>query len=246
MMILKELFQKYAIFMNNIAIIPARGGSKRILRKNVKNFFGKPILAYSIEVAIESNLFDDIIVSTDDIEIATIAKKYGAQVPFFRSELNSSDFATTFDVIEEVINEQQLRNKEYDNICCIYPCAPLISKDLIINAFEVLKFNNFDTVFPIVKYGNPIQRALRLNNSRIEMFYPQFQTTRSQDLEIAYFDPGQFYWAQTEPLLKGRQLFLNNSGFIVIDEMAVQDIDNESDWRLAEIKYSLLKKINHV
>jgi pseudaminic acid cytidylyltransferase len=232
--------------MPNLAIIPARGGSKRIPKKNIKLFLGKPIIAYSIEIAIESNLFDDIIVSTDDIEIAKIAKDYGAQVPFFRSEINSSDFATTFDVIEEVINEQHIRNQDYENVCCIYPCAPLISKELIINSFEVMKLNNFDTVFPVVKYGNQIQRALRLNDNRIEMFYPQFQTTRSQDLEIAFYDPGQFYWAQTDQLLRGRQLFSRNSGFIIMDEMHAQDIDNEIDWDFAEIKYSLLKLKKHV
>jgi len=228
--------------MPNLAIIPARGGSKRIPKKNIKLFLGKPIIAYSIEKAIESNLFDDIIVSTDDIEIAKIAKDYGAKVPFFRSDINSSDFATTFDVIEEVINEQHIRNQDYENVCCIYPCAPLISKELIINAFEVMKLNNFDTVFPVVKYGNQIQRALRLNDNRIEMFYPQFQTTRSQDLESAFYDPGQFYWAQTDQLLRDRQLYSSNSGFIIIDEMSAQDIDNESDWKIAEIKYSLLKQ----
>ena len=227
--------------MPNLAIIPARGGSKRIPKKNIKLFLGKPIIAYSIELAIESNLFDDIIVSTDDIEIAKIAKDYGAQVPFFRSEINSSDFATTFDVIEEVINEQYLRNQVYENVCCIYPCAPLICKEFIINAFKVMKLSNFDTVFPVVKYGNQIQRALRLNDNRIEMFYPQFQSTRSQDLEVAFYDPGQFYWAQTDQLIKGKQLFLHNSGYIVVDEMHAQDIDNEIDWKIAEIKYSLLK-----
>jgi N-acylneuraminate cytidylyltransferase len=227
--------------MPNLAIIPARGGSKRIPKKNIKLFLGKPIIAYSIEIAIESNLFDDIIVSTDDIEIAKIAKDYGAKVPFFRSEINSSDLATTFDVIEEVVNEQHLRNQVYENICCIYPCAPLISKELMINAFEIMKLNNFDTVFPIVQYGNQIQRALKLNDNRIEMFYPQFQTTRTQDLESAFYDPGQFYWAQTNQLIKSGKLFSNNSGFIIIEEMSVQDIDNEMDWKLAELKYSLLK-----
>jgi len=232
--------------MPNLAIIPARGGSKRIPNKNIKLFLGKPIITYSIERAIESNLFDDIIVSTDNIEIAKIAKDYGAQVPFFRSEINSSDFATTFDVIEEVINEQHIRNQDYENVCCIYPCAPLISKELIINAFEVMKLNNFDTVFPVVKYGNQIQRALRLIDNRIEMFYPQFQTTRSQDLEIAFYDAGQFYWSQINQLLRNRQFFSNNAGFIILDEMHAQDIDNEIDWDLAEIKYSLLKLKKHV
>ena len=227
--------------MPNLAIIPARGGSKRIPKKNIKLFLGKPIIAYSIEVAIESNLFDDIIVSTDDIEIANIAKDYGAQVPFFRSDINSSDFATTFDVIEEVINEQLKINQVYENVCCIYPCAPLIIKEYIIEAYEVMKLHNFDTVYPIVKYGNKIQRALKLEDKRVKMFYPQFQNSRSQDLEDAFYDPGQFYWANTDQLLKSGKLYSSNSGCIVIDEMSAQDIDNEIDWRLAEIKYSLLK-----
>ena len=241
MMILKELFQKYANFMNNIAIIPARGGSKRIPRKNIRNFLGKPIIAYSIEVAIKSGLFNEVMVSTDDEEIANIAKQFGASVPFFRSKLNSNDNSTTLEVIEEVVNMYIEINKHFDNICCIYPCAPLIRKELIINAFDVMKLNNFDTVFPVVKYGNQIQRALRLIDNRIEMFYPQFQTTRSQDLEFAFYDPGQFYWAQTNQILKERQLYSSNSGFIIIDEMSAQDIDNETDWKIAEMKYSLLK-----
>jgi len=228
--------------MLNLAIIPARGGSKRIPKKNIKLFLGKPIIAYSIEKAIESNLFDDIIVSTDDIEIAKIAQDYGAKVPFFRSDINSSDFATTFDVIEEVINEQYIRNQDYENVCCIYPCAPLISIELIINAFEVMKLNNFDTVFPVVKYGNQIQRALRLNDNRIEMLYPQFQNSRSQDLEDAFYDSGQFYWAKIDQLLRSGELFTKNTGILIIDEMSAQDIDNEIDWKLAEIKYSLLKQ----
>jgi pseudaminic acid cytidylyltransferase len=228
--------------MPNLAIIPARGGSKRIPKKNIKFFLGKPIIAYSIKIAIESNLFDDIIVSTDDTEIAKIARNYGAQVPYFRSDKNSSDFATTFDVIEEVINEQLLRNHVYENVCCIYPCAPLIRKEFIFNAFEIMKLNNYDTVFPIVQYGNQIQRALKLKDNRIEMFYPQFQDTRSQDLESAYYDPGQFYWAQINQLQKERKLLSRNSGYIIIDEMNSQDIDNEIDWKIAEIKYSLLKK----
>jgi N-acylneuraminate cytidylyltransferase len=227
--------------MNNIAIIPARGGSKRIPRKNIRNFLGKPIIAYSIETALESGLFNEVMVSTDNEEIANIAKQCGANVPFFRSKINSSDFATTFDVIEEVLNEKLSRNQAFENVCCIYPCAPLIKKEFIVNAFEIMKLNNFDTIFPIVQYGNQIQRALKLNDKRIEMFYPQFQTTRSQDLESTYYDPGQFYWAQINQLLRSRQLFSNNSGFIIIDEMNAQDIDNEIDWKLAELKYSLLK-----
>lgn len=228
--------------MANLAIIPARGGSKRIPKKNIKLFLGKPIIAYSIKMAIDSNLFDDIVVSTDDFEIAKIAIAHGAQVPFYRSKKNSSDYATTFDVIEEVLNELYIKNKVYNNICCIYPCAPLIKEGYIIEAYEEMKLNNFDTVFPIVKYGNKIQRAMKLEDKKVKMFYPQHQNSRSQDLEDAFYDPGQFYWANTKQLLKIGKLYSSNSGCIVLDEMSVQDIDNETDWILAELKYSLLKK----
>jgi N-acylneuraminate cytidylyltransferase len=193
-------------------------------------------------MAIDSNLFDDIVVSTDDFEIAKIATAYGAQVPFYRSKKNSSDYATTFEVIEEVINEFYSKNKVYNNICCIYPCAPLIKQRYIIEAYEEMRLNNFDTVFPIVKYGNKIQRALKIEDKKIKMFYPQHQSSRSQDLEDAFYDPGQFYWANTKQLLKIGKLYSSNSGCIVLDEMSVQDIDNETDWTLAELKYSLLKK----
>lgn len=227
--------------MDNLAIIPARGGSKRIPKKNIKLFLGEPIISYSIKTAIDSNLFDDIIVSTDDLEIAKIAKDYGAQVPFFRSEKNSSDYATTYDVIEEVINELKTKKKIYKNICCIYPCAPLIKKEYLIDGLDIMKLNDYDTVISLVRYSTKIQRAFKLHDNRIEMFDPQFQNSRSQDLEDAFYDPGQFYWAKIDQLLKSGKLFTSNTGSLILDEMSAQDIDNEIDWKLAEIKYSLLK-----
>ena len=227
--------------MPNLAIIPARGGSKRIPKKNIKLFLGKPIIAYSIEVAIESNLFDDIIVSTDDIEIAKIAKDYGAQVPFFRSDINSSDFATTSDVIEEVIRELKNQNKFFDNICCIYSCAPFIKTEYLTEAYDLLLKNSFDTVFPIIPYSTKIQRALRIKNKKIEMFYPEFEQTRSQDLDISYYDAGQFYWIQEKMFSNNKRIYTNNSGAIILDELSAHDIDSEIDWKIAEIKYSLLK-----
>jgi N-acylneuraminate cytidylyltransferase len=227
--------------MPNLAIIPARGGSKRIPKKNIKFFLGKPIIAYSIEVAIESNLFDDIIVSTDDIEIANIAKDYGAQVPFFRSDINSSDFATTSDVIEEVIRELKDQNKFFDNICCIYSCAPFIKTEYLTEAYGLLLKNSFDTVFPIIPYSTKIQRALRIKNKKIEMFYPEYEQTRSQDLDISYYDAGQFYWIQEKMFSNNKRIYTNNSGAIILDELSAHDIDSEIDWKIAEIKYSLLK-----
>jgi pseudaminic acid cytidylyltransferase len=226
--------------MANLAIIPARGGSKRIPRKNIKEFHGIPIIAYSIRAALDSGLFDEVMVSTDDLEIANISKFYGAKVPFMRSLKNSSDNATTFDVLEEVIDKYGTENHvNFKFVCCLYPCAPFIKKEYLIRAFEMLNQNNFDTVFPIVKYGNNILRALRVEDNKVKMIYPEYQTFRTQDLEISYYDPGQFYWAQTSRLIRNKQLYTSNSGFIIIDEINAQDIDNEIDWKLAEIKYLL-------
>jgi N-acylneuraminate cytidylyltransferase len=227
--------------MPNIAIIPARGGSKRIPQKNIKKFNGIPIIAYSIRVAIESKLFDEVMVSTDDEEIADIAIKYGANVPFLRSLDNSSDCATTINVLKEVISEYKINNLYFENTCCIYPCAPLIQVKQLYLAYKLLVENKYDTVFPIVKYSTPIQRAFKLIENKIEMFNPEMQNTRSQDLENSYYDAGQFYWANTFKMIDQEILFTNNSGSIILDETEAHDIDNEIDWKITEIKYSLLK-----
>jgi pseudaminic acid cytidylyltransferase len=227
--------------MNNIAIIPARGGSKRIHKKNIKHFSGVPIIGYSINAAIESGLFQEVLVSTDDFEIAAIAESFGATVPFMRSSENSSDFATTSDVIEEVIRELKNQNKIFDNICCIYSCAPFIKTEYLTEAYNLLLKNSFETVFPIIPYSTKIQRALRIKNKKIEMFYPEFEQTRSQDLDISYYDAGQFYWIQEKMFSNNKKIYTNNSGAIILDELSAHDIDSEIDWKIAEIKYSLLK-----
>lgn len=227
--------------MPNIAIIPARGGSKRIPQKNIKDFHGIPIIAYSIRTAIDSNLFDEVMVSTDDQNIADIAIKYGAKVPFLRSEKNSNDFATTFNVIKEVIDAYKHINYYFENICCIYPCAPLLKAIKLNLAYQLLVEKKYDTVFPVIKYSTPIQRSFKLIENKVELVYPKMQNIRSQDLENMYYDAGQFYWANTEKLLTQQALFTNNSGSIVLDELEAQDIDNETDWKITEIKYSLLK-----
>ncbi len=226
-----------------IAIIPARGGSKRIPRKNIKDFFGKPIIAYSIEAAINSALFDEVMVSTDDEEIAEIAIKYGANVPFFRSEENSDDLATTLAVLEEVVYKYEKLNLNFELICCIYPCSPFISSDLIIEAFEKLQSHNFDSIFPIVRYSNSIQRALKIENDRVKMLDSTYLTVRSQDLIPAYYDAGMFYWTKKSILQEKTQLLTDNTGFIEINELKSQDIDNLVDWKLAEIKYEILQSI---
>jgi N-acylneuraminate cytidylyltransferase len=227
--------------MSNLALIPARGGSKRIHKKNIKEFNSQPIISYSIKSAIESNLFDEIMVSTDDHEIAETAIRYGAQVPFFRSQKNSSDFSTTFEVIEEVLEKYNEIQIFFDNICCIYPCAPLIQINKLKLAYDLLIENNYNSVFPVIRYSNPIQRALKLVDDRVDMFYPEMKNIRSQDLENSYFDAGQFYWANTLKLLSQKSLYTNNTGAIILDELEAHDIDNEIDWLITEIKYSLLK-----
>jgi N-acylneuraminate cytidylyltransferase len=225
--------------MGNICIIPARGGSKRIPRKNIKEFLGKPIIAYSIKTAIDSKLFDEVMVSTDDIEIVEIAKKYGAKVPFMRSAKNSDDFATTFDVIEEVINHYKDHAMEFNNICCLYSCAPFVTTVTLLRAYNQLIDKKFDTVFPVVPYSSPIQRALRFNQGKTHMIFEDNLNVRSQDLEESFYDAGQFYWCNSNKLMLSKTLLTDNTGAIVISELVSQDIDNETDWKLAELKFEL-------
>jgi len=225
--------------MGNICIIPARGGSKRIPRKNIKEFLGKSIIAYSIKAAIDSGLFDEVMVSTDDVEIANIAKKFGAKVPFMRSAKSSDDFATTFDVIEEVIQSYTSQNKGFENICCIYPCAPFVTSEILLKSYNQLIEKKFDTVFPIIAYSFPIQRALRVNHSKVSMILEDNLNIRSQDLEKSFHDAGQFYWCNTKRLLSSEKLITPNSGGIEISELDAQDIDTQMDWDLAELKFQL-------
>jgi pseudaminic acid cytidylyltransferase len=227
--------------MSKLAIIPARGGSKRIPRKNIKYFLGKPIIAYAIENTINSQLFDEIMVSTDDEVIAEIAISYGAKVPFKRSEKNSSDSATTIDVIKEVIFSYEKLGRQFEYASCIYPCTPLLSKEKLKESFYLLKKNNLDCVFPIIKYGFPIQRAARLNDKGlIEMFQPEHLTTRSQDLENSFHDAGQFYSFNVNNLVSKQKLITELTGHIEVSEMEAQDIDNLVDWKLAELKYKII------
>ncbi len=228
--------------MKNLCIIPARGGSKRIPRKNIKDFLGKPIIAYSIEAALKSGLFDEVIVSTDDDDIAEIAKKYGASVPFMRSAKNSDDFATTYDVIEEVINSYLTLNKTFIKVCCIYPCAPFVTADKLKIGFDILIENNFDSVIPVVAFSFPIQRSLKLFNSKLNFVYSEHEKTRSQDLEKTYHDAGQFYWCDLNQLLETKRILNSNTGMMELTELDVQDIDNETDWKLAELKYRMISE----
>ncbi|MDA3799810.1 MAG: pseudaminic acid cytidylyltransferase [Kiritimatiellae bacterium] len=224
----------------NICIIPARGGSKRIPKKNIKDFLGKPIIAYSIEVAVKSQLFDEVMVSTDDKEIAEVAEKYGAVVPFLRSAKNSDDYSTTADVLLEVLKHYGI--KKYQYTCCIYPTAPFVSVKSLSESFQQLDKCGFDSVFPVVPFSYPIQRALKVVDDKVSMVWEEHLKSRSQDLDERYHDTGQFYWFNIKTFIEKEQLFTNNSGAYVIDELNAQDIDNETDWKLAELKYKLLKQ----
>jgi len=229
--------------MNKLCIIPARGGSKRIQKKNIKNFLGKPIIAYAIEAALKSSLFDEVMVSTDDKSIAKIAEEYGAKVPFLRSDKNANDYATTVDVINEVLTQYKSEDKEFKQACCIYPTAVFVTDKLLNTAFEMLNGNNFDTVFPVLEFSFPIQRAVKKDaTNKITLFQPEHLNSRSQDLEKAYHDAGQFYWFKTAVLQEKGKLWTDNTGVIVIKESEGQDIDTLEDWKLAEIKYKLLNE----
>ncbi|MFN3138306.1 MAG: pseudaminic acid cytidylyltransferase [Allomuricauda sp.] len=216
--------------MNNLAIIPARGGSKRIPRKNLKHFLGKPIIAYSIELAIKSNLFTEVMVSTDDEEIASIAEEFGASVPFLRSAKNSDDFSTLSEVVDEVLSKY---TTDFDFICCILPTAPLASLDVLNKGLNVLQKNQYDSVRPVVEYSYPIQRAIKIDaDNRMHFFFPEYYKSRSQDLERSYHDAGQFYWMTNNQRLHGAK-----KGVVVINGNQAQDIDTNEDWELAELKY---------
>ncbi len=226
--------------MGNLAIIPARGGSKRIPKKNIKPFLGKPIIAYSIEAAIQSGLFTEVMVSTDSEEIADIARQYGASVPFFRSDKNADDYATLFDVIKEVLDSYSKEGITFDNICCLLPTAPFISIEKLNTALNKLQQENLHSVFPVLEFSYPIQRSLQLNGAKVEMVWPEHLNSRSQDLPKRYHDSGQFYWLTYNCFKSIGMLFTDNSGAIIISELEAQDIDTETDWKLAELKYSLL------
>ncbi len=224
----------------HIAIIPARGGSKRIPRKNIKSFLGKPIIAYSIEAALKSKLFDEVMVSTDDSEIAETAKQYGANVPFMRSPETANDYATTADVIFEVLDSYIKQNQTFDVVTCIYPTAPFITPEKLKEGYQKIHEDGFDSVFTTVAFSYPVQRGLQIKNNKIEMVYPEYKNARSQDLPTIYHDAGQFYAATIDAFYKAKSFWGNNTGALILSELEVQDLDTETDWKLAEMKYQLL------
>lgn len=228
--------------MRRIAMITARGGSKRIPRKNIKEFCGRPILAYSIEAALQSELFDTVMVSTDDEEIAAVARQYGAEVPFYRSEKTANDFATTNDVLLEVLAEYEKRGEHYDIGCCLYPTAPFVTASKLRAAMAKLEESDADTLIPVVSFSYPPQRAMIVKEGRLVFEYPQYLDSRSQDLEPHFHDVGQFYLFRTENYQRNRKLMVGNILPYVISEMEVQDIDNQTDWEIAEMKYRIMKE----
>jgi len=218
-----------------LAVIPARGGSKRIPRKNIKSFCGKPMIAWSIEAALASTCFDEVIVSTDDNEIAEVAKIYGARVPCMHPAELSDDYASTIAVIRHSVNWSIEAGYDVEQVCCIYATAPFITAEAIRNGLSIMQQADVDFAFSVTSYAFPIQRAIRLTDTgRVEMFYPEQFNTRSQDLEEAYHDAGQFYWGNAKAWLKEQSIFGLNSAPVLLPRHQVQDIDKPEDWVQAE------------
>ena len=229
--------------MSNLAIITARGGSKRIPRKNIKEFCGKPIIYYSIKAALESGIFSEVMVSTDDQEIADYALQCGAKVPFMRSAATANDYATTAEVLLEVLAEYKIRGREFDISCCIYPTAPFITAEKLKISYKKLVEKQADSILPVVRFSFPPQRAFVIENSKLCYKWPENRNTRSQDLEPFFHDSGQFYMFSVSRFLETKSLIMENTLPYEVSELEVQDIDNIEDWKLAEIKYQINKKI---
>ena len=226
--------------MKNIAIIPARGGSKRVPRKNIKAFFGKPVIAYAIALAKQSNLFDCVMVSTEDQEIKEIAQHYGAEVPYLRDKKNATDSASTFDVLEEVINWYKDQGHEFDYGCCIYPVTPLLKVTSLKTGFDKLKKGDYDSVIPIATFLHPIQRALFVDKAGVVKIKDQDKFKQNtQDLPTYYHDTGQFYWFNPNACMMKKELLTDNSTSIILQHEQFQDVDNLEDWKILELKYKI-------
>ncbi len=223
-------------------MIAALGGSKRIPRKNIKDFCGKPILAYSIEAALESGVFDEVMISTEDDEIAEIAQKYGAVFPFRRSQEMAGDHAMTIDVMLEVVNEYEKIGKRPESVCCIYPTAPFVTAEKFRKANLLFEESGAEAVIPVVKFSFPPQRCFVLDGRYMKYRWKEYELSRSQDLEPYYHDAGQFYFLNTEAMKSQHTLVPNKTCPLIMDEMEVQDIDNMDDWNIAEIKYRAMMK----
>jgi pseudaminic acid cytidylyltransferase len=224
---------------NALCIIPARGGSKRIPRKNIKPFHGKPIIAYSIDIALKSGLFKEVMVSTDCEEIKRTCQMYGAEVPFLRSEINSNDFATTVDVVNEVVEAYRKMGQTFDEICVLYPCAPFVSKADLMNAKRLLE--KYDCVIPVVRFDFPPFRSFEISESKLRYRWPEYEKSRSQDLEELFHDAGQWYFFRNKEQYH-ESLVKSSTSPLILESNKVQDIDTISDWKLAELKYKMLNE----
>lgn len=227
--------------MRAVAIITARGGSKRIPKKNIKQFYGKPIIAYSIEAAVKSQMFDEVMVSTESDEIADIARQYGASVPFMRSAENADDFADTTDVLLEVLECYKKTGREFDEFCCIYPTAPFITAKKLIQSHKLLENEDVYNVVPMVPFSFPPQRGMVVKEGMLQPVNPEAIDMRSQDLETILHDCGQFYWCKTKAFINNPNFLANHTVPFEVSELEVQDIDNETDWKLAELKYQIFR-----
>jgi N-acylneuraminate cytidylyltransferase len=223
--------------MKIVAVITARGGSRRIPRKNIKEFFGQPMIKYAIDAALKSRLFDTVMVSTDDEKIANIAKQCGAEIPFMRSEETANDMATTSDVLIEVLNEYKKSNVAFDCVCCVYPCVPFLKSETLRNAYEIFRETDVDMLMPVVRFSYPIQRSLKINpQGFLEYAHLEYIRTRSQDLEPMYHDVGMFYFYKTASIPKANRIMKP----FEMKESEIQDIDTLEDWKMAEIKYKII------
>jgi len=233
------------VFIMNVCVIPARGGSKRIPKKNIKDFNGKPIIAYSIEAALQAGCFDRIIVSTDNKEIAKISIDYGCEVPFFRPEELSDDYSGTVPVIKHAIEWFESAGELVDNVCCLYATAPFVQPNFILQALQKLKDLKSDYCFSVTDYRFPVQRSVHITDlGCVEMLYPEHFNTRSQDLEKVYHDAGQFYWGRAQAFKEERSLFSSNSVPYILPSYLVQDIDTLEDWIRAEAMYRSLRDLD--
>lgn len=232
-----------------LAVIPARGGSKRIPRKNIKSFGGLPMIAWSIRAAISSQCFDRIIVSTDDDEIAKVAKAYGAEVPFVRPNELSDDHTGTIPVVAHAVAWHNAQGIAATEVCCLYATAPFIQASDVQRGLEILQSSGADYAFSVTTYAFPIQRAIRITpHQRVQMFQPEHFNTRSQDLIEAWHDAGQFYWGNAQAWVKHQPLFTENATTVAIPRHRVQDIDTPEDWERAEWMFKSMKlstKENH-
>ncbi|MCP4482327.1 MAG: pseudaminic acid cytidylyltransferase [bacterium] len=226
-----------------VAIIPARGQSKRIAKKNIKDFLGFPIISYPIKILLDTSMFDEVMVSTEDIKIANTAKQFSANVPFLRSKKTSDDFTGIVDVIMEVLDCYSKSSYTFEYGCCILPTAVCITTEMLKKAFNIFINKNYDSLFPIVQFSYPPQRGLYVKENKIEMLDITAYEKRSQDFEPIYHDAGQFYFFKVDALTKYKKMFMKNSGAVIYKETEVQDIDNLEDWKLAELKYQLLNNM---